>query len=558
MSIMKYIYSLIVFISVFADPDINGTFITFSVGQGNCQLAKYNVTADNSITGQRETKIISFLIDAGSTGMDFDNRLREYSNDWIPLFDKINPGLNDSDIKNLVDANLKKIKGEDGSFGENSKITSIKKGEKGETFTAIQRLNKELTGVNLLFIFLSHTDRDHINWVEKISFIKESNKNKIISFLGGDWHQGDSCKKEGTASKIRNFLDKNTHMYTPYYWNNQTKINAKFFSGNIIDLLNKQPSHKLVFSSINNQYNVENHDQNTSIMNKFLGAGTTLHTLKDYVKVLDPYIYILSMNTYANANNKNTGSSIISFIFPYHNQYTSHITTGDAEKVTVDKMIEEIKKKTLYKNGDEKDYLRKKTGKFNLVKYKYFNLLTKVSNDKHVMLKLLKEVTLNPIHDVILTVPHHGSTTNNQNNALNLLVATFMPNRLIISAGSGSAYTHPNEECSALNNETMKINSKAFDKRNHQRFSMPLICYKEFTEQKYNNILEMDRIGAFSKKNTKGKLVYIKSSVHMQYPYIWSTYYNGDIKFDSISGNFSVKGPSIKKFEPTVFYKKKQ
>ncbi len=144
---------------------------------------------------------------------------------------------------------------------------------------ALERINEQLTDLNLLIILLSHTDKDHINWVTNIDCI-EGNKDKTISFLCGDWDAKNS--KESNQTKA--FLEKNTIMHEPYKWGNEEfpHLNPKFFSGNFVELLEQpitQLKNKIELCKKNiniNEEKIKEENKNSSFFSRISRSSTRL------------------------------------------------------------------------------------------------------------------------------------------------------------------------------------------------------------------------------------------------------------------------------------------
>ncbi len=242
------------------------------------------------------------------------------------------------------------------------------------------------------------------------------------------------------------------------------------------------------------------------------------------------------MNTkeYYSSNDKfvddNQSSTIVSFTLPSENSLTSFICTGDAEKSTTNKLSENV--------GYRSDVLREK-----------------VSNSNHF---------------VILTSPHHGAETNTD--ALQALIGLFKPNVLIVSAGSGSQCQHPHKEFINLFDNNMQNRFDEFSKTYKHLFPMPVVFFKKsstvdyaredwlnakgennnkITRQAYDEAIEVENT---AKELNKPVSKTTRAHSLTSRPYIWSTYYNGDIKFDSVKNVFSIRGPSVIKHNDKNYY----
>ncbi len=263
---MKYTISLlIIVVNIFAAyPEISGEFITHSVGQGNCQTCVYNVKPN----ANEETKRIAFLIDAGSASTTCDSKLKLRENISFPIiFGKetkepnnfFESSSNNSDYINDLKTFDELVEDETNNHNpvrprSFSHVVNDDKIDTDKIYNIIP------SNVDILFIFLSHTDKDHINYVEDIvkNYLKTKLKTQhtnairntfslreslpnnygkdfIISFLCGNW-DADHGKDSEISKKVSKFLKEHTTCFFPYAWNS---INPKFFSGDLENLLNK-------------------------------------------------------------------------------------------------------------------------------------------------------------------------------------------------------------------------------------------------------------------------------------------------------------------------------
>ncbi len=280
-----------------AKPD---EFYIFSVGQGNCQVAKYynDVTED----------YVAFMYDCGSSENCPDEKLHVplANQGWFPFCEKVESNVISKIPEELITkisesfSQLFVTKSKESTRKLNeSRVASRKRGisdqDKEDQYKEIA---SSLSDVNSLILFLSHPDTDHFNKVEKV--LKGFDKSKVHAFVCGDW------KSKGNPAAINTytyFKDNKITVYEPYM-NEETKA---FKGGSLFKLLKK--------------YNaLENF--------KLLGMNT---------KILDK-VNIFSMNTdFKNSDDQNAASPVISF----NVNDVSFICTGDAEGTTFENVKKE-------------------------------------------------------------------------------------------------------------------------------------------------------------------------------------------------------------------------
>ncbi|CAO5676013.1 MAG: hypothetical protein HEEMFOPI_01988 [Holosporales bacterium] len=111
-----------------------------------------------------------------------------------------------------------------------------------------------LKGLKYLFIFVSHTDIDHINKFNKDTIPQNV---PITVFLCGDWF-GDMCSKfvdgDDPATAVKNTLEfflnrSNTNIEFPYYWG--FKVDEKNFNTLVKEKILTEPNLASLVSKIN-------------------------------------------------------------------------------------------------------------------------------------------------------------------------------------------------------------------------------------------------------------------------------------------------------------------
>ena len=442
-------------------------FYVFGLGQGNSQLAVY------------EKSDFAVLYDCGSSSLRTHPKYIERETDKEktmsrPLLEVKKPTViqsgtiykkdkkqilkstGDSQVRQkltlgILKKNLlfQKAEGEKEKNSNNpsSKEPSLGTNEDSTTYVKIREFIRDTIAryhIHHLFVFLSHSDKDHINLIspflssEKhiiVTMGKNVNQRKkeptvipevcldesekptplnVTAFLCGDWFWTDNDSESSMISlDVADYLIKrsNTQVEFPYYW--QYDYDKKFYEELIVKKRNRLKTPLIKHTNRYLRYT----DQQATITTDWLRppfyAGTlrkliekiSMRTYKghfDFVKNECPdldNVMIHSMNH--EANNKNDQSTILSF--DMEDIGVRFVCTGDVG----DDHDRGGVIRTLFEN-------KEKTEKKLMYPHKY-PLLT------------------------ALVVPHHGS----YKNLSPYLGYIFNPDFLIVSAGNGKVYGHP-------------------------------------------------------------------------------------------------------------------
>lgn len=282
---------------------------------------------------------------------------------------------------------------------------------------------EQLQSLEHLFIFLSHCDEDHINFLNHENIPGHV---PITVILAGDWF-GDIGAEEGKtnftkpAKEVLIFLSQriangtSTQFYFPYY---SPELNSQ-----VLEILHPQ----VFLEAIGDKKLTEALSAIESISQPIIPQclkinpaaptppflhGQFLEVFRDRLAIDSKFhdilrnVYIWSLNQ--PADNTNNHSMVVSCTLPNLNM--SVILTGDAENSVFHRIVTE--------------------------------------NDNHNFRELLNSKLgfSNPLHNVLLMLPHHGALANRSGSMLRF----FMPNVFGIAAGDGRQHGHPSAELIAM------------------------------------------------------------------------------------------------------------
>lgn len=270
-----------------------------------------------------------------------------------------------------------------------------------------------LKGLRHLFIFLSHSDEDHINYVNRENIPRDV---PITVILSGDWF-GDIGAQEGKtnltepAKKVFEFLAQRiknqsvaTNIFFPYYSMRLNELIQGMLgrSSNVEDLS--------IFSREITQHclKMNPHAPNPPFLQGyFLDVFKRSFQIDLDARAVLENIYIWSLNQPADSTNNH--SMVISCTLPNLNM--SVVLTGDAEHSVFQRIA--------------------------------------VENNEQGFHRVLGEHLSSPLpivrdhfHLIMLMLPHHGALANRSGSMLSF----FKPNVFGISAGDGRQYGHPSSE----------------------------------------------------------------------------------------------------------------
>ena len=235
-------------------------FYVFGVGQGNSQLAVYEgngfaVLYDcGSSSLQKHTKYKDPILKTDAT---ISNALYRRIKERVDQ-EQSSLGEEQQKIYSLQDNTLIQAKNPIGSLLEKMKIKQKEKVERKPSITSNEEgipadeaqishedlkgfIKEKISNYNIthLFIFLSHPDKDHINYISDKTIPEGTSAGilKITAFLGGHWFSEykNADKNQNIPYRVADFLldRENTWVEFPYYWNHKIpKITRVAFKDN--------------------------------------------------------------------------------------------------------------------------------------------------------------------------------------------------------------------------------------------------------------------------------------------------------------------------------------
>lgn len=402
-------------------------FYIFSVGQGNSQLAVY------------EKSGFAVLYDCGSSSQQIHPKFRGcFMEEFTPLFKWVK-----KDIHAEASA-LSQHKDEDMEIDfeeySSSSITSnpnMYSSEETKTITDLikKRIHNIISSFNInhLFIFLSHPDKDHINYISNEIIPYQAGLGQqleVTAYLGGAWLQGGGTQESREVLKY--LIRRGAWIELPFYWdyqNNDGSIISNYatLKQNIFDsVANTGEDENLNFlhndDSCFSDYPLhspnlfqnsflkllhETFFRNNDFLDHLKGLGFKDENLPENVKNGLDMIHILSLNH--GSMDVNNQSTVLSFYMPSMNM--NFICTGDASADT-----------------------------FVPINYDHLPPSLQDGSGNHALLML----------------PHHGAKDNWIPKALKL----FHPSLFGISCANGKQYGHPSKDLidNAYNTYLNKMN----------------------------------------------------------------------------------------------------
>lgn len=415
----KIINSLFLLILCFCFSIVkaNDSFYIFAVGQGNCQMCVYDIPTIGNV---------AILYDAGTSSAQTHCKFNYESKKFIEFLSKSTENITKSPLKTILGtASSSKVSPGQTLPKQTSrrkKVTDSKKPiESSVTYKDIyqETIQDTIKSYDLkqLFVFASHPDKDHINYLKDIL----PEEVPLIAFLGGDWI-GKSIKIE-EGKDINEALDffskrKQTIFELPYYWNcsnyedikqgrnalQDDFIPGSRFCGTLHDLL-----------EIVSEKNKDSQEY-SDIFAQLKISGEWKNEFK--IKFLNK-VFLWSFNNID--DDINNQSIVLSCTNESLNM--SLVMTGDAGN----SVFQEIARQAFEENNIKEDILRET-----------------IKMDKH---------------NIILMLPHHGS----KHNISPIMIPLFKANAFGISAGNGAQHAHPSlEVIRYVADKTSPESSKSF------------------------------------------------------------------------------------------------
>lgn len=261
---------------------------------------------------------------------------------------------------------------------------------------------------DLIFVFLSHPDKDHINLVGKIPKTKNEQGTTVeipaVFFLCGDWLSNpENTKEERDALNYIQAKSKKI-LYMPYYWQTYplqsppqsvTRVEKEILEPFVNDFFGtwvKTQDRVICDVGLGSLL---------QLLPPFsLGQSPTLFALDDAMVQFLNNIHIWLLNHHR--SDINAQSCIVSCTLPTHNM--SFVFTGDADDSTFNELARRL--------------------------------------DTSRQLSPARTLRQRNDHLIWLSLPHHGSRENKSVAMIDL----FDPDAYIATAGIGTQYGHPATE----------------------------------------------------------------------------------------------------------------
>jgi hypothetical protein len=191
-------------ISRAATFDISSEHYKLAVGQGECSTTVSTLTQKD----MEAAYIVAVTADCGSSSLKADPKYvssYDYSRFDQIIKRKDVASDEEDDLLSLTESPLRKkprVEGDESrspslessqlAQSASKKITTSLTGE--STFEeSFDFLIKQLANLDLWIVFLSHPDKDHINWLSKV-FNKLPDKTKLMMIAGGEWFNTNSTE----------------------------------------------------------------------------------------------------------------------------------------------------------------------------------------------------------------------------------------------------------------------------------------------------------------------------------------------------------------------------
>ena len=367
----------------------------FPMGQGSSSFVRYH-----SADGKNDWGVV---FDMGSSSTNVHKKFHFQNKEDVHLL-RLKAPDDEKDASTALERGFAENK--EGSQPSSSGSDASRGGDGlvVETSEQIKSTIKEaLKGIKTLLVFLSHPDKDHINYFSKETIADDIN---VIAFLGGDWLNGayvraEEKKVSSPVTQVLDFLKERdaskTYYSLPYYWgegykrikqelaDNKPWDQKTFFHKN---RLCRSPSAPF-FTGASKELMEESkkHEALPDAMLKAVGAIPNLDL-----------VHVWAMNYVS--EDVNNQSLVVSCTVP--EVKTSFVFTGDAHEECFHRIL----------GSTEGDIVRRKYdgGGTN-----------QIPLDEHMLL---------------LTLPHHGSVKNMSPSMLK----AFPFNIAMIPAGNGMMY----------------------------------------------------------------------------------------------------------------------
>jgi hypothetical protein len=277
---------------------------------------------------------------------------------------------------------------------------------------------------NLIFVFLSHPDEDHINFVDQISQLNNGSISTVF-FLCGDWLSGLHDPRKGQV--IQNRLAsiqardvKKTLLYMPYYWKKQYSA----LSDNTLTAQTVASIEELLLTSRGKGTFFETWVRSQNHVTWNIGLGDLLSQLSPFDKVPNQST-TFSLDLTQEGNQKNT---TIQFLNNIHIWLLNHQRSNiNAQSYLMSCTFPQLNMSFVF-TGDADDST-----------FKELNIRMGQNNPAQILRGKGIDTSA---HLIWLFLPHHGSDENHSD----VMYALFEPDAYMITAGNGAQHGHPRSD----------------------------------------------------------------------------------------------------------------
>ncbi len=408
-----------------AAVDILSEHYKLAVGQGECSTTVSTLTQKDMEAAYK----VAVTADIGSSSLRADPKYVSGYN-----YDSFVPILERKHMKRLEDLFVptsepvkkrSRTEGDDKSRSPSIRYSQLEASDKKIITTSLTGestfegsfdfLIKQLQNINLWIVFLSHPDKDHINWLSTV-FDKLATTTKLILIAGGEWFNPFSTEDIREVLGLVYAPDKQQRIFSffPYEDGRLSHFDmAEWLQTNGASIRKKDPSTFCPRKELNGKRLDQFHGTLTELLDVYkksilglIGLSSENPLSKALINSILDKIYIWSLdNPIGNPN----AQSIV-WSHEVDDIGWTFVYTGDAENSTFEKIRASLK---FSKKDDDQP--------------------------TDVVRKRYKTGTTAAPNLIMMQGMHHGSLENVSPIAMEL----FCPNAIAFSSGNGASFAHP-------------------------------------------------------------------------------------------------------------------